>query len=115
MIEALITGRLNRDPETKISSKGNRYLMLLIRQDDETTVRCSLFGTQIDEFSKMRKGDPISVVGQLQASVWERSEGSVVSYSAIAYRAVSPMVKPPKKQTEPTAMEVAMRKAKVTA
>ncbi|WP_396189634.1 single-stranded DNA-binding protein [Flavobacterium sp.] len=101
-MQALVTGKLHRDPEKKVSQKGNSYLALVVKQSDESYVRVSLFG-DLDAMSMTRKGDSVAIVGDLQTNIWERNGVPAIGMSLIAHRAISAAERKPYKprpQTE---------------
>ena len=82
MIDALITGRLVKDPQPlKVSRNGNPYCNFMLRvsqYDSEDTVLCSgiAFGESAEKIARLVKDDPLMVVGQLKLSQWAAQDGS---------------------------------------
>jgi single-strand DNA-binding protein len=74
MIEALIGGRLVRDPVTHIGPSGKPYCNFLLACDvgDSAPVIVSgiAFGEAADKIGAMAKGDALSVAGSLKPSSW---------------------------------------------
>jgi single-stranded DNA-binding protein len=74
MIDALINGKLIRDPAIKTGKSGNPYanFMLSVPVGDESPVMVSGigFGDVAERIAKLRKGDALSVVGSLKPSTW---------------------------------------------
>ncbi|MDD5460335.1 MAG: single-stranded DNA-binding protein [Methylococcales bacterium] len=80
MIDALISGKLIRDTETKISSKGNAYcnFLLSVSIGEELPVIVSgiAFSESAERISRLKKGDALTVTGALKPSTWnDKSTG----------------------------------------
>lgn len=88
MITALINGKLNKDAEVKKSSKGNDYVLMVIRLGDGAFVRCNLFGDDTTGAAGLKRGDEVSVTGRLEVGVWERDGKPQPSLSMMAHRLV---------------------------
>ena len=87
-MQALVTGKLTRPPEKKISAKGNSYLFLTVKQDDDSIVRVSLFG-DLDAMSMLQKEDVVAAVGELRTNIWDRNGTPALGLTLIAHRAIS--------------------------
>ena len=76
MIEALVSGKLIRDPQIKISSNGNQYIQFLLsvsaHGEAETQIVSGIGFDQsvVDKVSLLKKGDSLSVVGSLKQTEW---------------------------------------------
>lgn len=98
--EALVTGKLLRAPEQKVSAKNVPYVLLLVKQQDEILCRAFLFGEDGDEVLKLDRGDGVALIGTLSLGVWEKQGVTVPSMSLLAHRCISPATKKPKRQME---------------
>jgi single-stranded DNA-binding protein len=73
MIDALISGKLIRDPVLKTGSSGKPYcnFMLSVSADDERVIVSGMaFGGVAERIGKLNKGDALSVTGSLKPSEW---------------------------------------------
>ncbi|MFM8333541.1 MAG: single-stranded DNA-binding protein [Candidatus Methylumidiphilus sp.] len=74
MIEALVSGKLIRDPSTKIGPSGKPFcnFMLSVNIGDENAVFVSgiAFGEASEKIGALGKGDALSVAGALKPSTW---------------------------------------------
>jgi single-stranded DNA-binding protein len=74
MIDALISGKLIKDPILKTGQSGKNYcqFMLSVSVGDEKPVIVSgMTFTEIAErIAKIQKGDPLAVIGSLKPSEW---------------------------------------------
>lgn len=75
MIDALISGKLIRDPVIKTGPSGKPYanFLLSVAVGDEQPVIVSgiAFGNVSERISLLKKGDPIAVIGSLKTSEWQ--------------------------------------------
>lgn len=94
-IDCLVSGHLVKQPEKKTSVKGKEYVVLVIRQPDESFIRISAFN-ELDELVRLSKGDAIAAVGSLTVGTWERGGEVLPSVSVMASRVISPSIKRPK-------------------
>lgn len=82
MIDALVSGKLVKDPQPlKISKNGNDYCNFMMRvnqYDCEDTCLCSgiAFGECAEKVARLAQGDPLIVVGQVKLSEWTAVDGS---------------------------------------
>lgn len=74
MIDALISGKLIRDPSRKIAKTGNNYIQFLLSVhigEPETIVVSGIAFDEIAEkIALLKKGDSLAVVGSLKPSEW---------------------------------------------
>jgi single-stranded DNA-binding protein len=96
MIEAVLSGKLIKDAEAKVSAGGKDYLLLIIRHDEQL-VRVMLFGDDIPAVESLRKGDSCAVAGSLTVGEWNGKP----SLSMMAHRAISPAMRKPKREKAP--------------
>lgn len=90
----LVHGKLFRDPERKVSSKGNAYAMATIRDvaqgADATWWRVFAFSDDArDELLGLRDGDGVAVSGTLRAEIYAGSGTPRVSLTITADRIIS--------------------------
>ncbi len=89
----LIHGKIHRDPESKMSGKGNAYALATVRDsqgDDTTWWRVFAFGTEArDELLSLRAGDGVAVSGAFKAELYAGSGTARVSLSVTADRVIS--------------------------
>lgn len=74
MIEALIAGKLVKDPELKTSGGGVQYshflLSVPIGEEQPVIVSGVAFKDVAEGIAKLKKGDALSVAGSLKPSEW---------------------------------------------
>jgi single-stranded DNA-binding protein len=80
MINALISGRLVKDPVRKIGQSGKpfcNFVLAVNQHNEETTVLVSgiCFGDVAEKVSRLKKGDPLTVVGQVAITEWQGKDG----------------------------------------
>lgn len=92
MIEAMISGKVIKDAEPKVSGSGKEYLLLIVRHE-EALVRVMLFGDDAQRLAKVRRGDAVAVVGSLTIGEWQGKP----SLSMMAHRALSNIERRPPK------------------
>ena len=67
MIDALISGKLIKDPSLRTGQSGNQFAQFMLSVhvgDDESIVVSGLaFGDVAEKIVLLKKGDPLSVVG----------------------------------------------------
>lgn len=92
-------GRLVADPQLKTTSKGTQMAMASSQADDGTaTMWLSVlaFGRQAEALAKHRKGELLSVAGNMQVSQWTGQNGEtrqgwqVIADSVISARTARP-------------------------
>jgi single-stranded DNA-binding protein len=74
MIDGLVTGKLTKDPMRKVGQSGKpfcNFVLLVNQHNEETTVLVSgiCFGDVAEKVSRLKKGDPLTVVGQAGQSL----------------------------------------------
>lgn len=82
MIDALITGKLIRDPALKTGPSGKpfcNFLLSVPTGDGEPTVVSGIAFTDVAErIGRLHKGDAVSVAGSLKPSSWtDRTSGEL--------------------------------------
>lgn len=73
MIDALISGKLIRDPQLKTGPSGKNYCQFLIvstESDVQTIIGGIAFVDIAERIAKLKKGDALSVTGSLNTSEW---------------------------------------------
>jgi single-strand DNA-binding protein len=74
MLDALISGKIIRDTELKISAKGAKYTQFLlsvgIGEESPTIISGVAFGEVAERIAELCKGDALAVVGALKPSSW---------------------------------------------
>jgi single-strand DNA-binding protein len=74
MIDALISGKLIKDPSLRIGQSGNNFTQFLlsvhIGEIDSIVVGGIAFGEIAEKIALLKKGDPLSVIGSLKPSEW---------------------------------------------
>lgn len=69
------SGELVRDPERRTAKSGNDYATALMRAGEDL-VSLAVFDAELAErLLALEKGDPLSVSGRLQASVYDAKDG----------------------------------------
>jgi hypothetical protein len=85
-IEAMITGKLVKPAEAKVSGSGKTYALLLVAVGEDQLCRAMLFGDDCERFVRLQRGDAVALVGTLQVGIWNEKP----SLTMLAHRAVSP-------------------------
>jgi len=98
-IDALISGRLVKDPEAKVSAGGKSYALMIVKSGEDF-IRCLLFAEDLTPFLKLGRGDPVALVGSLTPSLYERSGVQQIGLSALCSRAISPVAKIARPKTD---------------
>ena len=76
MLDALVSGKLIRDPQIKTSSNGNQYVQFLMsvsnhgEADTQIVSGIGFDQSVVDKVSLLKKGDSLSVVGSLKQTEW---------------------------------------------
>ncbi|MEI6335211.1 MAG: single-stranded DNA-binding protein [Methylococcaceae bacterium] len=77
MIDALISGKLIRDPQVKTSSNGNPYVQFLMsvsshgEADTQVMSGIGFDEAVVDKINLLKKGDSLCVVGSLKQTEWQ--------------------------------------------
>lgn len=75
MLDALISGKLIKQPELKTSQNGKPYtnflLSVSIGEAENIVISGIAFGSHAERISKLGKGDAISVIGALKPTEWQ--------------------------------------------
>jgi hypothetical protein len=108
-IEAMITGKLVKPAEAKVSGSGKPYALLLVAVGEDQLCRAMLFGDDCERFARLQRGDAVALVGSLQVGIWNEKP----SLTMLAHRAVSPSERKPSrpKQRPDTPSQSAYRAA----
>jgi single-stranded DNA-binding protein len=91
MIDALISGRLVKDPQTRIGQSGKPFTTALLRvatgDEEQTLVSVIAFQEQAEKLGRLKSGDSVSVAGSAKLTEWvkggETKHGLSVTASAI--------------------------------
>lgn len=74
MIDALISGKLIRDTALKTSANNTTYCQFLlsvsVKDPENIVVSGVAFGDVAERIAKLKKDDPLAVVGSLKPSEW---------------------------------------------
>jgi single-stranded DNA-binding protein len=74
MLDALISGKLIKQPEIKTSQNNNQYCYFLlsvhISEPENIIVSGIAFGSHAERIAKLGKGDAVSVIGALKPTEW---------------------------------------------
>jgi single-stranded DNA-binding protein len=74
MIDALVSGKLIKDPQLKTGPSGKPYcnflLSVSVGDEQPTIVSAIAFSETAQRIALLKKGDPLSVVGSLKPSEW---------------------------------------------
>jgi single-stranded DNA-binding protein len=76
MIDALISGKLIRDPQIKTSSTGNQYVQFLMsvstgEADTQVISGIGFDESVVNKINLLKKGDSLAVVGSLKQTEWQ--------------------------------------------
>jgi len=77
MIDALVSGKLIRDPQLKTSSNGNQYVQFLMsvsnhgEADTQVISGIGFDESVVDKINLLKKGDSLAVVGSLKQTEWQ--------------------------------------------
>jgi hypothetical protein len=89
----LVSGKLFRDPERKVSGAGKRYASATIKDvsgDDVIWWKLLAFDeSPIDELLSLRDGDGIAASGSFRTEVYDRGAGPKVGFTLFADRLIS--------------------------
>jgi single-stranded DNA-binding protein len=76
MMHLFASGELVRAPERRTTKTGNDYATALLRVDSDTLVNVVVFDNDLaEQLLVLSKGDPLSVSGRLQVSVYDAKDG----------------------------------------
>jgi single-stranded DNA-binding protein len=76
MMWLFASGELVKTPERRATKAGNDYATGLLRVDGDTLVSVTCFDTGlVEQLLTLSKGDPLSVSGRLQISVYDAKDG----------------------------------------
>ena len=74
MIDALISGKLIKDPSLRTGQSGNNFAQFLLSvhtgEEQPIVVSGIAFGAVAEKIVLLKKGDPLSVVGSLKPTEW---------------------------------------------
>jgi len=77
MIDALVSGKLVRDPQIKTSSNGNKYVQFLMsvsnhgEADTQVISGIGFDESVVNKINLLKKGDSLAVVGSLKQTEWQ--------------------------------------------
>ena len=77
MIDALISGKLIRDPQVRTSANGNQYVQFLMsvsshgEADTQVMSGIGFDEAVVDKINLLKKGDSLCVVGSLKQTEWQ--------------------------------------------
>jgi Single-strand binding protein family len=75
MLDALISGKLIKQPELKTSQNNKQYCQFLlgvhIGEPENIIVSGIAFGGHAERIAKLGKGDAVSVIGALKPTEWQ--------------------------------------------
>jgi single-stranded DNA-binding protein len=76
MLDALVSGKLIRDPQIKTSSNGNQYVQFLMsvsnhgEADTQIVSGIGFDESVVERINLLKKGDSLAVVGSLKQTEW---------------------------------------------
>lgn len=74
MIDALISGKLIKDPSLRTGQSGNNFAQFLlsvhIGEEQPIVVSGIAFGDVAEKIVLLKKGDPLAVIGSLKPTEW---------------------------------------------
>jgi single-strand DNA-binding protein len=74
VIDALVSGKLIRDPQLKTGASNkpfcNFLLSVPVGDNEPCVVSCIAFGDVAEHIAKLQKGDAVAVTGSLSPSQW---------------------------------------------
>ena len=74
MIDALVSGKLIKDPQRKTGPSGKPYAQFLLSvhtgEEQPIVVSGIAFGAVAEKIVLLKKGDPLSVIGSLKPTEW---------------------------------------------
>jgi len=76
MIDALVSGKLIRDPQIKISSNGNQYIQFMLsvsahgEADTQVISGIGFDESVINKINLLKKGDSLAIAGALKQTEW---------------------------------------------
>jgi single-stranded DNA-binding protein len=77
MLDALLSGKLVRDPQIKTSSNGNQYIQFLMSVSNHGEADTQIISgigfdeSVVERISKLKKGDSLAVAGSLKQTEWQ--------------------------------------------
>ena len=90
---ALVSGRLQRDPERKMSKAGKPFVSATIRDGEGEAVNwwnvLSFSETANEELLSLKAGDSVAVTGQFKAEVYEKGDTRRVSFTLFVDRLIT--------------------------
>ena len=76
MLEVLISGKLIRDPTTKIGPSGKPYALALVlvptEHEENLVASVIAFGDVAERLGRLKAGDAVSLAGSAKLSTWEK-------------------------------------------
>lgn len=90
---ALISGKLQRDPERKMSKAGKPFSTATLREGDGDAVTwwtvLAFAEDAIEELSRLKAGDGMAATGPFKAETYEKNGEKRVSFTLFADRVIS--------------------------
>jgi single-stranded DNA-binding protein len=90
---ALISGRIWRDPERKVSGAGKRFANATLRVgngDDTTWWKLLAFNeTAIEELLSLKDGDAVSATGEFKVELYDKGGSTRIGFTIFADRVLS--------------------------
>ena len=107
MIDALISGKLIRDPTTKTGPSGKPYcnflLMVFVGEESPVVVSGIAFQDVAQRIGKLAKGDALTVTGALKPSTWaDKTTGETKHGLNVTVSACLSAYDVKKKRTQPS-------------
>lgn len=91
MLDVLVSGRLVRDPQTRVGQSGKPFTTCLLRVDtgeeEQMLVSVIAFQEAAEKLARLKAGDAVAVAGSAKLSSWEKDgetrHGLSVTASAV--------------------------------
>ena len=86
MIDALISGKLIRDPQVRTSANGNQYVQFLMsvsshgEADTQVMSGIGFDEAVVDKINLLKKGDSLCVVGSLKQTEWQDKNTNEITH-----------------------------------
>ena len=89
----LISGKIQRDPERKVSKGGKPFVTATLREGDGEAVSwwnvLAFADNAIEELSRLKAGDALAASGSFKAELYEKNGAQRISYTVFADRIIS--------------------------
>ena len=109
MIDALISGKLIKDPSLRTGQSGNNFAQFLLSvhtgEEQPIVVSGIAFGAVAEKIVLLKKGDPLSVIGSLKPTEWidKTTNETRHGLSVTVNNSLSPLYDIKKRKLKPTA------------